>query len=96
MLHAAALPTPVLVARNLDATDGGYRDSGCLVVWQARAALVDARCGSRASAHLWKRLAMSGANADRPGSGLVCVLRRDECAPAATELFGVVTKDHYE
>ena len=32
--NAAAPPTPVLVARRLDAT--AVRDPGCLVVWRAR------------------------------------------------------------
>ena len=36
--HAAAPPTPVLVARRLDAT--AVRDPGYLVVWQARSTRV--------------------------------------------------------
>ena len=62
--HAATPPTPILVARRLDAT--AVRDPGCLVVWRARVALVAARCGSRAVAHLWWPLARDCANADRP------------------------------
>jgi hypothetical protein len=42
MHHAAGPSALVLVARRLDAT--AARDLGRLVVWQARAALVAARC----------------------------------------------------
>jgi hypothetical protein len=77
-------PTPVLVARRLDATAPSRRFV-MLAAWSA-----GGHGGSRAAAHLWRPLARDGADAERPRPARVGGEQCSRSAALANSVLSVV------